>query len=574
MIVKRIKGIPVSDGVAIGFVRIVEREHIHIETKKISKITVKKELKRFHKDVGLVINELDTFIQDDSFSKENRDILTTHKMILQDPEFVKKINKLISQKLFSFEHAVSTYFTEVVNIFDSMENEYYSQRLTDFEDVAYRLLSNSMNKRKDVLSKLDDKSILIMKNITPSFVTKVFEKNIRGLCTEKGSKNSHSSIIARSMNLPMLVGISCLLENINEDEQVIVDGNNGEIIISPSEKVLTEYKNIYQQESQKRKKLQKLINVEAITLDNKEITLMSNIELPEEIDQVIKNNSRGIGLFRTEFLFMDTEKLPTEEEQYNIYKKIAETLAPEPVIIRTIDVGGDKLSSILNIVHEENPNLGFRGIRISLENIPIFRRQICAILRANTKDNIKIMFPMISGVEEILQVKKIIKECKNELKTKKIAFCKDIEIGAMIEVPSAVITSDALAEECDFLSIGTNDLVQYLLAVDRDNESISSYYKSCHPSVLKAIKQTVDNAHAKGIKVAVCGEMASDIQFVKLLIGLGVDELSVSPGRILMTKNEIVNCDVQTWAELAEELMELKTSDEICERLNERKKYE
>ncbi len=571
---KRIKGIPVSDGVAIGFVRIVEREHIHIETKKISKTDVNKELKRFHKDVEYVINELNTFIQDDSFSKENRDILTTHKMILQDPEFVKKINKLISQKLFSLEHAVSTYFTEVVNIFDAMENEYYSQRLTDFEDVAYRLLSHSMNKRKDVLAKLDDKSILIMKNITPSFVTRVFEKNIRGLCTEKGSKNSHSSIIARSMNLPMLVGISNLVGNVNENEQIIVDGNNGEIIISPSDDVLVEYRNIYLQESQRRKKLQKLINVQAITLDNKEIALMSNIELPEEIEQVIKNNSHGIGLFRTEFLFMDTEKLPTEEEQYNIYKKIAETLAPEPVIIRTIDVGGDKLSSILNIVHEENPNLGFRGIRISLENIPIFQRQIRAILRANSKGNIKIMFPMISGVEEILQVKKIIEECKNELKKKKIDFCKDIEIGAMIEVPSAVITSDALAKECDFLSIGTNDLVQYLLAVDRDNESISSYYKSCHPSVLKAIKQTVDNAHSKGVKVAVCGEMASDIQFIKLLLGLGVDELSVSPGRILMTKNEIINCDVQKWAELAEELMELKTSDEICERLNDRKNCE
>ena len=574
MIVKRIKGISVSDGVAIGYARIVEKEHIHITTKKISKEDVNKELKRFHKGVNYVINELNSFIQDDSFSKENRDILTTHKMILKDPEFIKRIDKLITQKLFSFEHAVSTYFTEVANIFDAMENEYYSQRLTDFEDVAYRLLSHSLNKRKDVLSKLDDKSILIMKNITPSFVTKVFEKNIRGLCTEKGSKSSHSSIIARSMNLPMLVGISGLLDNINEDDQIIVDGNNGEIIISPSGKILTEYNEIYLQESQKREKLKKLIDVETITLDNKKIALMSNIEIPEEIDQVIKNRSYGIGLFRTEFLFMDTKKLPTEEEQYKIYKKIAETLAPAPVIIRTIDVGGDKLSSILNIAHEENPNLGFRGIRISLENIPIFRRQICAILRANTKGNVKLMFPMISGVEEILQVKKIIEECKNELKKKKITFYKDIEIGAMIEVPSAVITSDALARECDFLSIGTNDLVQYLLAVDRDNESISSYYKSCHPSVLKAIKQTVDNAHNNGIKVAICGEMASDIQFIKLLLGLGVDELSVSPGRILMTKNEIINCHVQKWTELAKELIELQTSDEICKRLKDKKKYE
>ena len=564
---KRLKGIPVSAGVAIGYAKIIEREKLHIERKFILKNLVKAELQRFKDDVDFVVKEIEHLISNYSYSQENEEILTAQKMILRDPEFSKRVTTLISDELNSLENAISTYFTEIVDIFNNMDNEFFSQRLSDFEDVAYRLLSHTLKKRKNLLNKLNENSILIMENITPSFVTRVFEKKIQGLCTEKGSKNSHSSIIARSMNLPMLVSTMELLENIEENQQVIVDGNNGEIIISPTKSILVKYEKILKQEKIEKEKLQELIDVESKTLDNRKIKLMSNIEIPEEIDQVLKYRSEGIGLFRTEFLFIDRDELPTEEEQYKIYIEIAEKCNPEPVIIRTIDVGGDKFSRILNIAHEENPNLGWRGIRISLENISIFRQQIRAILRANVKGNVKIMFPMVSCVEEIIQAKKIIEECNKDLKKEKVKYVEDIEIGAMIEIPSAVITSDILAEECDFLSIGTNDLVQYILAVDRDNESISEYYKPCHPSVIRSIKLTVDNAHKKGIKVAICGEMASEKIFVKLLVGLGIDEFSVSPGRLLMVKNEIINCDMKNAEMLVDEVLKINTYEEIYQLL-------
>ena len=298
-----------------------------------------------------------------------------------------------------------------------------------------------------------------------------------------------------------------------------------------------------EQQKKEGDKLKKVLNFKAKTSDGKRIKLMSNIEIPEEIDQVIKNRSEGIGLFRTEFLFMDADEFPTEEQQFQIYRKIAEKCAPEPVVIRTIDLGGDKLSNLLNIGHELNPNLGCRGIRISLEYVSVFKTQIKAILRANMKDNVKMMFPMISCVSEVLKAKMIIEECKNELKEQNISFDPEIGIGAMIEIPSAAITSDDIAKECDFLSIGTNDLVQYTLAVDRDNETVSDYYQPSHLSVLRLIKMTIENAHAHDIKVAVCGEMASEKKYIQLLIGLGIDELSVSPGRFLMIKNEILQID-------------------------------
>ena len=560
---KKIRGNSVSSGVAIGKAKIIQKHELYIERKKILKSEIKFELSRFKDDVEFVISELDKLIQDYTYSQENRDILESHKLILQDPEFNNRISKLISEDQNCLEQAINTYFAEAVDIFSNMSNKYLSHRVIDFEDVAYRLLSHIMDERKDILEDVDENSILLMENISPSFVTKVFDKNIRGLCTERGSRNSHSSIIARSMNLPMLVNTLGLLGNIKDGEDMIIDGNDGFVIISPTKSVLEKYQAIYKEEQSIQKRLLKLIDVESITKDGKKIKLMSNIEIPHEIDQVLKFNSAGIGLFRTEFLFIDREDLPTEEEQFEIYKDIAKQCLPNSVIIRTIDVGGDKLSNILNITYEENPNLGCRGIRISLQNIPIFKQQIKAILRANIHGNIKIMFPMISGVNELLKVKEIIETCSKELINTGIAFNADMELGAMIEIPSAVITSDSIAEECDFLSIGTNDLIQYTLAVDRDNQSISDYYKPTHPSVIRSIKLTVDNAHKMGKKVAVCGEMASEKKYVKLLLALGVDELSVSPGRLLIIKKEILDCNITEMKSKLDEILSCKTSKEI-----------
>lgn len=561
---KILKGIPVSEGIAIGSARIIQTEKIEIKRKKIAPEEITKELEKFKSDVQDVLAEIDHLIENYSHNQEHKDILTTQKMILQDPEFLERVAKRIEEDLYSVEHAVSRYFAEVTNVFGKMENEYYAQRAADYEDVALRFLSHSLNQKKSRIFDLDKNSILIMENITPSFVTKVFEKNIQGLATTHGSRNSHSSIIARSMQLPMIVGVSDLLNEIEDGQEIILDGSAGVIIINPSKSELEKYQKLSQQLRDYRRKLNKLIDKKTLTKDGKPIKLMSNIEIPDELQQVIHYHSEGIGLFRTEFLFIDKNKLPSEAEQYQIYKDIAEKIAPETLIIRTIDVGGDKLSSILNLTHEENPNLGCRGIRISLENVEIFKQQIKAILRANRQGNIKIMFPMISDVAEIIEIKKILKQCRKELLQKNISCCDYINFGAMIEIPSAVITSDAIARECDFLSIGTNDLIQYTLAVDRDNEAVSQYYKPCHPSVIRSIKMTVDNAHKNNIPVAVCGEMASEVNFVKLLLGLGVDELSVSPGRLLQIKNAILNIDTQCAKDLAEKVLKEDSSEKIA----------
>jgi phosphoenolpyruvate-protein phosphotransferase (PTS system enzyme I) len=565
---KKIKGIPVSEGVALGIATVIEKEKLTIDRKSIQPHEIESELERFGIDVNLVIQEIEDLIENYTFNQDHKDILITQRMILQDPEFNKRVTKQIQNELCSLEHAISSYFTEIAKIFSNMDNEFFAQRVSDYEDVAYRLLSRTLKQGEQLLSGLDENSILIMKNITPSFVTKVFKKKIRGLITEKGSRNSHSSIIARSMGLPMIVGVREIIDNIPNGTKLIIDGSDGVIYLDPSNEIQKKFDTIFAKEQEYKHELEKLIDVKPSTLDGKSVRLMSNIEIPDELDRVVEFHSEGIGLFRTEFLFIDKNKLPTEEEQYQIYKKIAEKIFPEPLVIRTIDVGGDKLSSILNLGREENPNLGCRGIRISFENVPIFKVQIRAILRANMKGNIKIMFPMISDVQEIIMAKKIIAECMDYLTERDVEFGEKLEVGAMIEVPSAVITSDALARNCDFLSIGTNDLVQYTLAVDRDNESVSSYYKSCHPSVLRSIKLTTDNAHKCGKKVTVCGEMASEPRYVQLLLGLGVDELSVSPGRLLMIKNEIIKCDLHDARILADMALQEDSTETITKLLD------
>ncbi len=568
---KKIKGIPVSSGIAIGNVKIVIKEKLQIERKYIKQHEIESEMIRLESSIEHVLKELDVLIDDIASSQDNKDILSTHKMILQDPELFKKITFLIKEELLSMEHAIQQHFTEVVDLFSNMENEYYSERSSDYEDVAYRLLSHVLDQRKDILSGLNENSILIMENISPSGVARVFEKKVKGVCIERGSKNSHSSIIARSLNLPFVARVNDILKSIKEDDFIILDGTLGEIIISPDKKTIEEYTKKLDIEKKDKEKLNKIKNLETKTSDGKKIALMSNIEIPEEINQVINNNSEGIGLFRTEFLFMDKIKLPGEDEQYEIYNSIAEKIFPFPLIIRTIDVGGDKISKILNIEHELNPNLGCRGIRISLEHIPIFKIQVRAILRASKRGNVKIMFPMISSCYEIVRVKSIIEECKEELRKKNISFDENIKIGAMIEIPSAAITSDTIAQECDFLSIGTNDLIQYTLAADRDNQSIEKYYLPHHPSIIKLIKMTVQNAHEKGIKVAICGEMASQPEFVPLLLGLGIDELSVSPGLLLKIKDIILHCDMRKNLKLTENILQQKTHKDIEKILKEKK---
>ncbi|MDY6915955.1 MAG: phosphoenolpyruvate--protein phosphotransferase [Candidatus Cloacimonadota bacterium] len=557
---KVLKGLPVSDGIAIGKAKYVNKTKFKIKKKSIKEEEVDSELERFETNLQNVLAELDELIENFSLSKDNQDILNTHKMILKDPDFIEKIKKMISQELMSLEQAIKKHFTDIMAIFNNMENNFYAERSSDYEDVAYRFLKHAMNIKSSDFSNIDKNSVIFIDRISPSEVTKAYEREIQGIVVDQGSKNSHSSIIARSMNLPMVVTSEEHKKKISQNTMVIVDGSEGKIYVDPDEETLhkfTEKKKIIEKRSQE---LEKLKYKDSVTKDGKKIGLMSNIEIPEEIVQVKHNNSAGIGLFRTEFLFIDRENLPTEEEQYKIYSEIAEKVAPHPLIIRTIDIGGDKLSSILNIEHELNPNLGCRGIRLSFENIPVFKTQLRAILRANKKGNIKIMFPMISCVYEVMKAKKIISECKQELDK-----VNEVEIGAMIEIPSAAVNAKSIAKECDFLSIGTNDLIQYTLAVDRDNQTVAEYYRPAHPSVLQLIKMTVEKAHKQNTKVAVCGEMASQEQFIGILLGLGIDELSVSPAKVLRIKEKIRNTDIKKQKEIANKMCKMSTEKEVMD---------
>ena len=563
---KILHGIAISSGIGIGNAKIIHTEKFNYQKHSIKISDVDKEIFRFENSLQHVTSDIDKIIKKIAHTKNNKHILNTHKMMLEDPEFINRVKLLISKELMCLEQAIDHHFSEVVALFNKMDNQYMAERSNDYQDVADRLLAHITNQNDNYFDNLENNSVLFLNDISPSQITKLFDTKIAGIVSSKGSKTSHSSIIARSMNLPVVAGINNLFNIIKQDEIVIIDGYNGEIIIDPTKDILKNYQDKYDSDNQHKLELQEIINVETKTKDGKQIILKCNIEIPEEMEQVKQLNSDGIGLMRTEFLFIDRIDLPNEEEQFKIYKEIVETISPNQLIIRTIDVGGDKLSDVLNFTKESNPNLGCRGIRISLQYPDIFKIQIKAILRANNYGDIAIMFPMISNIIEIRKLKKLINESIIELKRDNMIFDDKIKIGIMIEIPSAAINSDILATECDFFSIGTNDLIQYTLAVDRGNELMIDYYHPTDPAVLKLIQMTIISGRKNNIPVSICGEMASEIDYLKLLIGLEIDELSVSPGKLLAVKKEILNINFEDAKTMAKNILQ-KSSYEMIKDL-------
>jgi len=566
-------GLATSHGIAIGISRKILREPLEIKQTSITPDEITRELQRFEAGVESIILELDELIKLYSHSRDNRDILTTHKMILMDPEFLIRVRTKITKELFTTEHAIQQHFAEVVELFQKMDNEYFAQRSADYKDVSDRLLSHLLNKSSDSLDSIEAGTIIISDTISPSLLSRLIQQNIGGLCLERGTRNSHSSIIARSMNVPMIINVPQVSTEFADGQMMILDGNTGTVILHPDEATLQEYQKKLTQQQHRRDKLQEMLYESAVTSDGHPVILRSNIEIPEEMTAVLDANSDGIGLFRTEFLFMGSNHLPSEQEQYNMYRSIAEQAAPHSVTIRTIDVGGDKLSALLNLDRESNPNLGCRGIRLSFAKEEVFRVQIRAVLRANITGSIKLMFPMISGIGEFRKVKDIIVQCGAELDDRGEPW-RMPDLGVMIEVPSAALTADVLAKEVAFMSIGTNDLVQYTLAVDRDNDMVEAYYQTAHPAVLRLIEHTAQQAAAHNIPVAVCGEMAGDPRYLPLLLGLGVTELSVSPSRILTLKQQIRAISYHHWKLVAKEVLSLATARDVEERITKEGSYD
>ncbi len=560
---QKLKGLGVSHGISIGKAVLKEIHPMTIPERRIEKECILRELERLDSAIEKVVSDIDHLIDEYAFSDVDREILHSHKLILQDPELRKNVSRILDENMVGLENAVHRHFSYAIDLFEKMDNAYYAERVSDYREVANRLLGHMMGYEDDILSKLHNDSILVLEEIPVSLLTKVSKKGIAGVVAEIGSRTSHSSIVARALGIPAVVGVENLLKSVSNDQELILDGYAGEVILSPSQQNITLYKHMIEQERYRSEQLLKLVDLPAKTKDGVRINLRCNIELPDELAHVKRINADGIGLFRTEFIYIGDMELPSENEQFEQYKMIAEALKPNPVIIRTVDIGGDKLHASINLRHEENPNLGCRGIRLSLRNPEMFHAQLKAILRASHYGNIKVMFPMVSSLDELLRAKQHMNECMNELRKNEIPFDEEIKLGVMIEVPSAAMISDTLAQHCDFFSIGTNDLIQYTLAVDRTSENVTDYYNPYHPAIMHLITLIVQNARKYNLPVSVCGEMASDRDFVPILLGLGITELSVNPGSLLIIKEFISKIDSSILVDLVLDILDQITSKNV-----------
>lgn len=560
----KIKGLSVTSGIAIGKAKIIKEKTLVIEDHKIEESQVSVELEHFYNSIDAVISEIDEFIKNFNVTPEDEAIIETHKMILQDPDFHNAIVNLVKNEKRNLEQAVYLHFSRTIDFFKNLNNELYAERAIDYEDVYKRLIMHLKKLDNSILSEISEGDIVVMHDIPPSLVSLLFQKKVQGLVLFKGTKTSHSVIIARALGLPLISGVQ-FPHKIHQGDMLIIDSKKGFIIGNPTQEVLKVFSKLKSEILIEKNELDTFKELNACTANANRIKLLSNIELPMEIDHILELNTDGIGLFRTEFFYLNRQHLPTEEEQYTEYKMIAEKLKEKILVIRTIDIGGDKVAGWYSPGKEANPYLGCRGIRFSLKYTGIFKTQLRAILKASVFGNIHIMFPMISSVEEFLSAKEIYLECCNELEAEGIPFKKGIQVGTMIEIPSAAINSKALAKHCDFFSIGTNDLLQYTVAVDRNNETINSYYNPYNPAFLQLVRTTVKNAQSENIPVAICGELASDKNFTAFLLNCGITELSVGPEHSLSLKKYIRNIDSQKSSGFIDEIYECSTVNDVNE---------
>lgn len=540
---QRLSGNSINNGLFIGRALHIKPEEHVIDKYSISEEDVNKEIARFRDAVAIVDTEIAHDISSSNLNSRDKEIIASHRDILHDPEIENMVVSAIKDKLHHTCMAIQDSFTSIVSQFEAMSVESFALRAADYRDVGTRLL-NALNGITGTLPKdMESDHIPIFAEITPSMVSRLAGAGVKAYLCAKGSYNSHASILTRALNLVAIANIPVLISSLQDDDLLIVDGDEGKLVINPDEETLDYYAQKVQVEELLRQKLAELKAAVSQTADGQQVTLYANIGVPEELDGIINLGCDGIGLFRTEFLYISRQSLPSEDEQYEIYRHMAEQMAPTPVTIRTFDLGGDKLAPFGLGAAEENPYLGNRGIRFSLAHHEVFRTQLRAILRASAFGKIRVMFPMIIDVEDFMEAKHIFNHCQEELYSEGVAFDSSIELGAMIEIPSAALGADALAQVCDFLSIGTNDLVQYTLAVDRNNDNVSRYYIQHHPAVLSLLRQSVLGAAKYKVPISVCGEMASTPHYIPLLLGMGVQEFSISPNNYFMIKAIIKKCD-------------------------------
>ncbi len=535
------KGIAASKGYAIGQVVIKEESEVTVVETKITDLEAEKG--RLKKAIEASREQLSKIKEkaEIELGPEKAAVFDSHMMLLDDPEFTGAVEMNIESSMVNAEKALNDVIEMYMGIFGAMEDEYMKERAADVKDVGKRILANLAGKAGSGLENLEENTIVVAHDLTPSDTAQLDKNKVIGFLTNIGGRTSHSAIMARTLEIPAVVGLMDITESVKDGDTVILDGEEGLAIINPDAVTIAQYEEKKAAYEKEKEELKKLIQVETHTKAGKRVEVCGNIGKAEDIHQVLENGGDGVGLFRTEFLYMDRNEMPTEEEQFEAYKYVAEKAAGKPIVIRTLDIGGDKKLPYLPLLEEMNPFLGYRAIRLCLDRKDIFKIQLRALLRASAYGNIKIMFPMIASLEEFLAAKEVLSECMEELRAEGKEFNADLEVGMMVEIPAAAVCADELAKHVDFFSIGTNDLIQYTLAADRMNEKISYLYNPQHPAVLRLIKMTIDAAHKEGKWCGMCGEAAGDEAMIPILVEYGLDEFSMSATSMLRAKQIIMN---------------------------------
>ena len=561
------KGIAGSEGIGIGKAVLIEEHDLTVEKKSVTDTDA--ELKRLQdaieKFVAITNEMADKMAK--TVGEQDADILRGHIIMLQDPMIEEQISALMISEKISAEMALEQVLDQTAEMFAAVPDELIQQRATDLMDIKSRMLKILMGIEEVDISQVPENTVLVARDLTPSMTAGINPANIAGILTEVGGRTSHSAILARAMEIPAVLSIEGICGIVKNGDTVVLDGSKGEAIVNPDEATVKEFEKKFADYAAEKELLKAYKGKPSQTKDGVKVELVSNIGKPEDADKVVECDGEGIGLFRTEFLFMDRDSVPTEEEQFEAYKKVAETLKGKPVIIRTLDIGGDKAIPYLGLETEENPFLGFRAIRFCLKRRDIYEVQLRALLRASAFGDIKIMVPLVTGVDELRAVKVILEDIKRQLDKDGIAYNKDVKVGVMMETPAACMMADALAKEADFFSIGTNDLTGYTMAVDRGNAKVAYLYSTYNPAVLRAIKRIIECGKAEGIMVGMCGEAAADPKLIPLLLAFGLDEFSVSATSVLKTRKTISDCSIDECKTLAEKVMKCVTEEEVLELL-------